>query len=161
MRQMNIIPYSKAHRTSCLEIIKSNTPKYFAEDETPLFESWLIAQEEGRLAHPVSEKEFYFVMETEGQIIGCAGYLLVKESDKVFLSWGMVHQDFHKQGFGKAFLEYRFDANENDFPDRKIALATTQDIAPFFSKHGFDTVLIKPKFYSPTLDRVEMERRNQ
>lgn len=156
---MNIRRYSKKDRIACLDIIKSNTPEYFGEDEIPLFEKWLIAQEEGKLAHPVSEREFYFVLEDDGQILGCAGYLLVRNSNEIYLSWGMVHRKQHKTGLGKALLDYRFASISEKFPDRKISLATTQEIAPFFEKYGFKTTKIQPQFYSETLDRYDMEKK--
>ncbi|CAM1365343.1 GNAT family N-acetyltransferase [Tenacibaculum xiamenense] len=155
---MNIRPYKKKDRAACMEIIKSNTPEFFAMDEVPLFEEWLIAQEKGLLAHDVSEKEYYFVLEDDDNVLGCAGYLLVKNSNEIFLSWGMVNRKFQKLGYGKKLLEYRFKSISQNYPDKKIALATTQDIAPFFEKYGFKTTNIKPKFYSESLDRYEMEK---
>ncbi len=155
---MNIRKYSKKDHMACMEIIKINTPDYFGEDEIPLFKDWLVAQEEGKLAYSVSEKEFYFVLEENNRVIGCAGYLLVKNSTKIYLSWGMVHRQFQKLGYGKKLLEYRFDSITQNFPNSIIALATTQEIAPFFEKHGFKTIEIKPKYYSESLDRYEMEK---
>lgn len=155
---MNIRKYSAKDREACIEIIKSNTPDFFSTEEIPLFEEWLVAQENGTLAYQVSEKELYFVLEDQHQIIGCAGYLLVKDSREIFLSWGMVSRTSQKKGFGKKLLEYRFDSIAKSFPNHKIVLATTQDIAPFFEKYGFKTTDIKPKFYSESLDRYEMEK---
>jgi N-acetylglutamate synthase-like GNAT family acetyltransferase len=140
-----------------MEIIKSNTPDYFAEDEIPVFKDWLVAQEDGKIAYPVSEKEFYFVLEENNNVIGCAGYLLLKDSTKTFLSWGMVHRKFQKLGYGKKLLEHRFDSIAQNFPNKTISLATTQEIAPFFEKYGFKPTEIKPKYFSKSMDRYEME----
>lgn len=158
---MKIRPYAKADHSACMDAMQSNTPKYFADDEVDLFDRWLEAQELGRLEHPVSEKEVYFVLEVNGKVIGCGGYLLVKESDEIFLAWGMVHNDFHKQGLGLKLLDYRINHIIQHHPERRIALSTTQDIAPFFEKYGFIITQVKPRYYSSTLDRVEMERKVQ
>ncbi len=155
---MKIRAYRKKDRNACMEIINSNTPEYFAIEELSLFEKWLIAQEKGILAHPVSEKEYYFVLELNNQIIGCAGYLLVENSKDIYLSWGMVKAKFQKRGYGKKLLEHRFEHISGNFPDRRICLATTQDVAPFYEKHGFKTVKVIRKFYSESLDRYEMEQ---
>ena len=141
-----------------MEIMKSNTPEFFATDEVPLFEEWLVAQEKGTLAYSVSEEEYYFVLEDNHEILGCAGYLVLKDANEVFLSWGMVDRKLQKMGYGKKLLEYRFQSISENFPERKISLATTQDIAPFFEKYGFKTITVKPKFYSESLDRYEMEK---
>jgi len=93
MKNLKIIKYNQSHFQSCLNIIKSNTPEFFAEDEFLLFEKWLIVQENGELAHKLSEKEYYFVIESEGKIVGCGGYLLVRDSDEIYGSytflWGL------------------------------------------------------------------------
>lgn len=155
---MQIRPYTANDHSSCMEIMRSNTPAFFAENEVELFDRWLEAQEVGRLEHPVSEKEVYFVLEKDHVILGCGGYLLVKDTNEIFLAWGMVHRQYHGTGLGKALLEFRIDAISTNHPDRVIALSTTQDIAPFFQKYGFRITHVKPRYYSSTLDRVEMVR---
>lgn len=155
---MNIRKYHKKDHAACMEIIKSNTPDFFAIEEVTLFKEWLVAQEKGLLAYTNSEKEVYFILEHNNNIIGCGGYLLLKNSNKVYLSWGMVNRRFQKIGYGKQLLEYRINSISNYFPNKKICLATTQDIAPFFEKYGFKTTNITPKFYSESLDRYEMEK---
>lgn len=157
---MNIRLYTAADHNACMEAMRSNTPAYFAEDELAMFDRWLEAQEVGRLEHPVSEKEVYFVLEEDGRVWGCGGYLLVKDTDEIFLAWGMVHSSKHKLGWGKALLDFRIQHISENHPDRKIALSTTQDIVPFFEKYGFVITQVKPRYYSSTLDRVEMERRS-
>ncbi|MFK7787439.1 MAG: N-acetyltransferase family protein [Crocinitomicaceae bacterium] len=129
---MKIRAYRKEDHAACMEIIKSNTPEFFGVDEIPLFEKWLVAQEKGLLDHPVSEKEYYFVLEDNNDVLGCAGYLLIENSNDIYLSWGMINRKFQKMGYGKKLLEYRFKSISQNFPDKKISLATTQDIAPFF-----------------------------
>lgn len=155
---MKIREYKKKDHVACMEIIRSNTPEFFGMDEVPLFKEWLYAQEKGDLAYSVSEKEFYFVLEENGQVLGSAGYLLLKKTNEIFLSWGMVNRKFQKLGYGKELLEYRIKSISQNFPEKKICLATTQDIAPFFEKYGFKVINIKPKFYSEFLDRYEMEK---
>lgn len=156
--RMNIRKYQKKDHAACMGIIKSNTPDFFAIEEIALFKEWLIAQENGLLAYTVSEKEYYFILENNNDILGCAGYLLVENSNEIYLSWGMVKRQFQKLGYGKKLLEYRIKSISQNFPDKKICLATTQDIAPFFEKYGFKVINIKPKFYSESLDRYEMEK---
>lgn len=158
MKNINIISYTEKYFHDCLNIIKSNTPEFFAEDEVPLFEKWLIAQENGELAHKLSEKEYYFVIESEANVVGCGGYLLVRDSDEIYLAWGMVNRKLQKLGFGKELLEFRFKDISEKYPERRIALTTTQDIAPFFIKYGFEITNVISKYYSETLDRVEMKK---
>ena len=108
--------------------------------------------------YQVSEKEYYFILEDRDNILGCAGYLLVQNSNEIYLSWGMVNRKFQKLGYGKELLNYRIKSISQNFPGKKICLATTQDISSFFEKYGFKVTNIKPKFYSESLDRYEMEK---
>jgi predicted GNAT family N-acyltransferase len=133
-------------------------PKYFALDERQLFEDWLTAQEAGKLAHPVSSKEYFYIIEVNQEIVGCAGYLTVKDQSEIYLAWGMVDQKLHKAGFGKALLKYRLEEIENNYPDYKVSVATTQDIAPFFQKFGFKILNITKNYYSENLDRYDMQK---
>ncbi len=155
---LKIIPYAEECYNSCMDIFISNTPDYFAYDEQPHFEDWLKAQGNGKLAHPVSEKEFYYVLIDLNKVIGCAGFLLAKNSGEIYLSWGMVHRQFQKLGYGKLLLDYRLQSIEQSHPNKKIRLSTTQDIAPFFEHYGFKTINIKEKYYAQNLDRYEMEK---
>jgi len=155
---MNVRKYQKKDHAACMELFISNTPKFFAIEEVPIFEEWLVAQEKGLIANPISEKEYYFVLEDHNKIVGCAGYLSVKDSNEVHLSWGMVDSKFQKLGYGKELLEYRLQSISQNFPHKKICLETTQNIAPFFEKYGFKVINIEPKFYSESLDRYEMKK---
>ena len=41
MNTSKISPYDTTHREQCIEIFQSNLPKFFHDDELPLFESFL------------------------------------------------------------------------------------------------------------------------
>lgn len=152
-----IRPYQAQNKNACLNIIRSNTPLYFAQEEVPEFENWLINLEKGVLNSKNAESEFYFVLEHQTEVLGCGGYTVLSDSNEIYLTWGMVQRDYQKMGFGVQLLQYRLDSIKEKYPNHTICIATTQDIAPFFEKIGFVTTVVKPKFYSETLDRVEME----
>jgi N-acetylglutamate synthase-like GNAT family acetyltransferase len=132
-------------------------PKYFAEDELPMFERWLIAQEEGRIAYPENQLETFYILEQDGRSLACGGYYINKDEPKAGFAWGMVHNDHHKQGLGNALAEYRISEIRRQYPTHIIYLDTSQHTYPFFQKLGFAVTNITDNFYWQGLHRYDME----
>ncbi|UYQ94193.1 GNAT family N-acetyltransferase [Chitinophaga horti] len=145
----NIIPYTPAHREDCLTAFHSNRPKYFTEEEVLLFTNWLDQHGDDN----------FFVMEHEGKIVACGGVFHDAKQAVAGLAWGMVHQDYHKKGFGKLFTLFRIDLMRQLFPDFLHQMNTTQHTVAFYEKMGFHTVKITPDGFAPGYDRYDMEGR--
>lgn len=149
-----IKPYLPEYKSTLLEIFRSNMPLYFAEEELPLFDAFLDQD--------IDAQRPYWVVFNNEQIVGCGG-IGINEPTRytnephVIMCWGMVHQDFHKQGFGKALLEYRIEQSRLIFPGIKIALGTTQHSFPFFGKYGFKTVYYEKDHWAKDMDLYQME----
>lgn len=129
-------------------------PLYFAEEELPLFDAFLDQD--------IDARRPYWVVFSDERIVGCGG-IGINEPTKytkephVIMCWGMVHQDLHKQGFGKALLEHRIEQSRLIFPGIKIALGTTQHSFPFFEKYGFKTVYYEKDHWAKDMDLYQME----
>jgi len=146
--------YLPEHKPALLEIFRSNMPLYFAEEELPLFDAFLDQD--------IDAKRPYWVVYHEGQIVGCGGIGINEPSQytkepHVIMCWGMVRQDFHRQGFGKALLAHRIKQSRLIFPGIKIALGTTQHSFSFFEKYGFKTVYYEKDHWAKGLDLYQME----
>ena len=146
-----IKPYLPEYKETLISIFKSNIPLYFAEEELPLFTAFL-----DRNDCP------YAVILKDDVIVGCGGIALNEPSQyttvpHVIMCWGMVHHEFHKQGLGKALLQYRIDQAKILYPDTRIALGTTQHSSPFFEKYGFKTVFYEKDHWAKDLDLYQME----
>jgi ribosomal protein S18 acetylase RimI-like enzyme len=140
--------YRPADRAACLAILDSNVPRYFAPAERAQFAAWLDA--------PAG---FYGVLCAEGEVpIGCGGIVHAKESSRIaVLTWGMIHADRHRQGWGRALLQARL-AHLLDMPDVEIVILNTSGAAVgFYRRFGFREVRIIPNGYGPGIDRYEME----
>ncbi|WP_034707822.1 GNAT family N-acetyltransferase [Chryseobacterium luteum] len=144
---MLIIKYKPEFRESCIEIFKSNLPKYFAEEELAQFENFLDDEIE----------ENYYVIKIEGLTVGCGGIFLDKSNDAAGLSWGMVHADYHHKGIGKFFTQYRIDMLKKTYPNITFKIETSQHTAGFYEKRGFKTVDIVPDGFSNGIDKYTME----
>lgn len=140
-----------------MAIFDSNIPTYFADYERADFELSLNAFDEGRLAYKDSLKETYFVLEDEGRVVACGGYSLYSTKMEASMTWGMVHNALHKQGYGRALFSYRLREVTSLHPDYQLVLNTTQHTFPFFEKFGYKVVKITPDGYGPGLHRYDME----
>ena len=153
---MNIRPYGKDDRLYCIALFNSNVPLYFAENELNHFEFWLDGKDQNILAYQNTQKEYFYVLESQGKVIACGGMYLPKNEQRINLVWGMVHQNFHKKGFGSELLKYRLEEAEIFFPLFPLTLDTTQHSSGFFEKFNFTTIKTTENYYAPGLHRIDM-----
>lgn len=119
--------YQSSDRERCLEIYRTNEerrhvpPGYFEEFETFL--------EDDQLAR--------VIVESAGSVIGIGGIQYWQNWGQAFLSFGLIHPDFHRRGFGSILLLSRLVLLE--IADRSITvfLQATENSRPFFKKIGF------------------------
>jgi ribosomal-protein-alanine N-acetyltransferase len=153
---MKISNYHPNHRETCIDIFTSNTPAYFGVDELQGLELWLNGQDAERLAYKNTEVEHFYVLEDKHNVLACGGFYIVRDSPIANMTWGMVHNNYHKQGFGKALFEYRIEQIKTKYPQHNIVLDTTQHTYAFFEKLGFHVTEIRKDFYAPGLNRYDM-----
>lgn len=144
---MKIIKYTPAFRARCITIFESNQPKFFAREELSLFADFLD--------HDIEDN--YYMVEVDAEIVGCGGIFLDKLSNEVGLSWGMVHGDFHKRGYGKALTVFRLNLMKQQFPDFIYKVDTSQYTAGFYESLGFQTIAIIPDGFAKGLDKYIMK----
>ena len=143
---MDVRPYLTADREACLALFDSNTPQYFHISERSGFEQFLT-----------DPQCPYFVMEWNGELVGCGGYDLSGEIAS--LVWGIIRHDFHRQGLGRYLLLFRLReiGRAGTFP--AVQVDTSQIAAPFFAKQGFRTMEVIPDGWAPGYDRVPMLKK--
>jgi len=155
---MKIREFSPNDKNSCIEIFKSNCPKYFDVSELGPFISWLNNLATDNPAYSNSLKDYYYVLEIpEIGIVGCAGFYLVKDGESARFAWGMIHGDFHNKGYGTALTKYRLDRIKEISPTLNITLGTSQHTYRFFEKMGFKVTAMLLNGYAENMDRYDME----
>jgi len=146
---MEIRPYQVSDRDACLRLFDSNGPGYFAPDER-----------DGLAKFLASPPGSYYVMENDGELLGCGGFTPGEEPGSVTLTWGMVRGDLHRQGLGRFLLFYRLKAIGQLAGVSLVRLKTTPGVAGFFEKAGgFRIDGIEPNGFGPGLDKVSMVKR--
>jgi len=142
---MRIVPYKSLYFNRCLSILKSNTPEFIDKSEESLFINYL------------SRKGIiYFVLFESRKLIGCGGYGYDNKKNSVILSWGLIHNKFHKMGFGTHLLQYRIKQIVKNYPNSNIILDTSQKTYKFYERFSFSVDNITRNFYGKGLDRYDM-----
>ena len=112
--------YKPADESACRRIFKSNVPKYFAIEEEEKLTNWLQALNTNTLPYSTAQSIYFYVLEEESNVIGAAGFYLVKDSNNAQLNWGMVDSSHHKKGLGKLLFDYRVQKIKELAPGRQV-----------------------------------------
>jgi len=138
-------PYRASDRDSCLALFDGNTPRFFDPSERVGFAAWLATS-----AHP------YLVIERDGDIVACGGHALDANGTVASLCWGMVAQDVHGQGLGRALTQARLDAISAMPQVAKVTMNTSQHTQQFYARFGFEPVNVTPDGFGPGIDQWDM-----
>ncbi len=148
--------YTEDDKESCLIAFKSNVPKYFTVGETELFEKFLDKLAVQNINDKSQNIAYYYVIESGNKVLGCGGFGDKENNNIVSLAWGLVHNDFHKKGFGEKLLVHRLKLIKELYPTAQVVVDTTQYSYPFFEKFGFVTTKITLNSYAEGMHRYDM-----
>lgn len=141
-------PYRSSDKSACLSIFDSNVGKFFASEEKKQFEDFL---------NDLSGS--YFVLFSSDKLIGCGGYGPDREHPRAAVfSWGMVHRNHHRSGFGHVLATERMRQIERDPDYDFIRLRTSQHACGFYEKMGFRTIGVSKNAISDGIDECVMQR---
>jgi ribosomal protein S18 acetylase RimI-like enzyme len=138
--------FEPADVDACLEVMRSNVPRFFRAHE--------LAEYEGFLADMPCT--YLVLVDERGAIIGCGGYDVDANTGTAVLTWGMVHREHHRRGLGALLLRERLARIAADPRAHAVRLDTSQHSRGFFERFGFEVVAHTPDGYAPGLDRYEM-----
>jgi ribosomal-protein-alanine N-acetyltransferase len=126
---LEIRDYNEKDVDSVMEIIRLNTPKFFAQHEEQKFYDFLK-----------SNIEMYYVYKIDEKIVGSAGLNFSPDKKEAFLSWGIVHPTFQGKGIGKQMTNHLLDILKGKKEVEKISLKTAQFTDGFYAKRGFKEI---------------------
>lgn len=138
--------YQPSDKPHLIELIRLNTPPYFDESEEALFSNYLD-----------NEREDYFVLESNGKILGCGGLNYEKEKSEAVLSWGMIHPAHHSQGLGTQLTQHRINHLKTLKKTGKIVVRTSQHTMVFYKKMGFTLLEVKENYWADGIHLNYME----
>jgi len=137
--------YTREDKTAVVDLLKINTPEYFD-----------LSEEKDLIAYLENELEDYFVVEIESVIVGAGGINYFPEERIARISWDMIHPDFQGRGVGKTLIQYRIDHIKAKSFYNTIEVRTSQLVAKFYHKMGFEIVSIKKDYWAKGYDLYQM-----
>jgi N-acetylglutamate synthase-like GNAT family acetyltransferase len=145
---IHIREYSSSDQKLVIELLRLNTPKYFAPEEENDFIQYLE-----------NEIDFYYVIELENKLVGCGGINFRNETTGI-ISWGIIHPEYHKMKLGSKLLKHRISELQKFTNIDRITVRTTQLVFPFFEKNGFKIVQIVDNYWAEGFHLYEMDYSN-
>ena len=142
--------YKKSDKENLIKLLKLNTPTYFSPEEEKDFINYLE-----------NEIDLYFVLEFKYKIIGCGGINLPKDKNVGIISWGMLHPDYQRKGFGTLLLKHRIAELQKINTVSRIIVRTSQHVYPFYEKSRFKVINTISDYWAEGFDLIEMEYQIQ
>ena len=143
---ITIREYLPTDKEAVLNLIKWNTPDYFADKEADDFSRYLD-----------KEIEMYYVLLVDRKVVGCGGINFAENKTIGKISWDIIHPDFQGKSLGTKLLKYRIEVLRTIPGIQKITVRTSQVAYKFYEKQGFTLNEIKKDYWAEGFDMYSME----
>ena len=143
---ITIREYKSIDKSSVMNLIRLNTPEYFAPEEENDFSNYLD-----------NERELYYVLLFNEKIVGCGGINFAENKTIWKISWDILHPEYQGKSLGTRLLEYRIEKLESIKSVQKITVRTSQVAYQFYEKQGFELKEIKKDYWAKGFDMYKME----
>ena len=147
MDNVLIRPYKSQDKTQVINLLKLNTPAYFAPEE-----------EKDLIYFLDHEIEYYFVLEFDNSIVGCGGFNFSGEETNGKISWDIFHPDHQGKSLGSMLLDYRIEKLKNFKNLTTITVRTSQLVYKFYEKRGFKLVEVVEDYWAKNFHLYKMEQ---
>lgn len=145
---IQIRPYNDSDKSAVLNLLSLNSPVFFAPSEKIDLEQYLE-----------HEVEDYFVVEENGNILGCGGINYFPKEKNARISWDIVDPNFQGKGIGKQLVEHRLHILQKNQEINGIIVRTSQHTYLFYKKMGFELRHVEKDFWTEGFDLYEMVLR--
>lgn len=144
--KMLIRKYKDSDKDSLLELLKLNTPTYFAPEER-----------EDLIDYLANHIEYYYVVEVDGKILGCGGFNLTEDRKTAKISWDIIHPDSQGKGVGSALTKFRIQRIKEIEGIQTVSVRTSQLVFKFYEKFGLELKEKVKDFWAEGLDMYRLE----
>lgn len=142
--------YEPTDKEGVMVLIRLNTPGFFAPEEEADFKKYLE-----------EERELYYVVLWDGQIVGCGGINFANNKRTGKISWDIIHPDYQGRALGTRFLRYRIKLLSAMNSIEEITVRTSQVAYRFYEKHGFILNEVVKDYWAEGLDMYNIEYAQQ
>ena len=126
IRPLQFRLYTPADFDTCVALYASNEPGHVPDGYRPHFEQWLA---DGRT--------LILIADYSGVPVACGGVAYQNTYDVAALSFGIVHSQHHRHGFGTTLLAARLALLEPDTYGCTVAMEVTSGSFSFYRRFGF------------------------
>lgn len=141
--------YEPTDKNAVLNLIRLNTPACFAAKEEADFNRYLD-----------NERELYYVLLCEDEIVGCGGINFADNKTTGRISWDMIHPKYQGRSLGTLLLKHRIVKLKSIGNIEKITVRTSQMAYRFYEKQGFELNEIKKDYWAEGFDMYNMTFRD-
>lgn len=138
--------YNEADKSAVINLIRLNTPNSFSPNEEKDLINYL---ETGR--------ELYYVLLSDGKIVGCGGINFANNLTTGKISWDIFHPYYQGKSLGTKLLKHRIDKLNSIDSIEKIIVRTSQVAYKFYEKQGFELFEIIKDYWADGFDMYNME----
>ncbi|MDQ1097584.1 MULTISPECIES: GNAT family N-acetyltransferase [Chryseobacterium] len=146
---ITIREYQTKDKSEVINLIRLNTPKYFAVEEEDLNQ------------YLETERELYYVLLYDQKIVGCGGINFADNNTVGKISWDILHPDYQGKSLGTKLLNYRIDKLNSIDGIQKITVRTSQVAYRFYEKLGFELFEVKKDYWAEGFDMYNMEYKTK
>lgn len=143
---ITIREYEPTDKSAVINLIRLNTPRYFAPEEESDLSRYLD-----------SERELYYVLLFNEKIVGCGGINFADHKTTGRISWDIFHPQYQGKSLGTQLLKYRIGKLKSFGGIQKITVRTSQVAYKFYERQGFELIEIKKDYWAKGFDMYRME----
>jgi N-acetylglutamate synthase-like GNAT family acetyltransferase len=147
---ITIREYEITDKNEVINLIRLNTPEYFAVEE-----------EEDLNKYLETERELYFVLLYDQKIVGCGGINFEDHKTTGIISWDIIHPDYHGKSLGTKLMKHRIDKLNAIDGIQKITVRTSQVTYKFYEKQGFELFETKKNYWAEGFDLYGMKYKQK
>jgi [ribosomal protein S18]-alanine N-acetyltransferase len=138
--------YNYEDKTSLVDLLELNIPKYFAPEEKADFNYYLD-----------HERELYYVLLFNDKIVGGGGINFADDHTTGKISWDILHPDYQGKSLGTKLLKHRINKILSFENILKITVRTSQLAYRFYEKQGFELFEKVKDFWAEGFDLYHMQ----
>lgn len=141
--------YLATDLNAVIQLIKLNTPTYFH-----------VSEEQDLRDYLTFEKEDYFVVELNGEIVAAGGInYSVDGISTARISWDVVHPNRQGEGIGKTLLLHRLVHLKALKNIKSVIIRTSQLVYLFYELNGFELTSVEKDYWAEGLDLYLMKKK--
>ncbi len=144
--QITIREYKTTDQIDVINLIRLNTPEYFAVEEEVDLKNYLE-----------NERELYYLLLFDNKIVGCGGINFADNNSIGKISWDILHPEYQGKSLGAKLLKFRIDKLKTIATVNRITVRTSQVAYRFYEKQGFELFEIIKDYWAEGFDLYNME----